>query len=154
MRPAPEITMNTDNRLFANLMHRRVPQFVGMYVAATWLVIELGDWMTERFSLTPNLTSYVFVAMLVMLPAVVVFAWNHGAPGKDNWTSFERVFIPFNAIIAAGALYLVGPVLIAEAATETVSLPDETGTIQQFEVPRQVCKTLHRHPVVPIRTCG
>ena len=118
-------------------MHRRVPQLVGMYVAATWLMIELGDWMTERFSLPPNLTSYVFIAMLVMLPAVILFAWNHGAPGKDKWTNAERVLIPVNALAAVSVLYFLSPSLVVEAATETVQLQDETGVVQEFVVPRQ-----------------
>lgn len=129
--------MTADRSFTANLAHRRVPQLVGMYIAATWLVIELGDWMTERFSLPPNLTSYVFIAMLVMLPAVIMFAWNHGAPGKDKWTSAERVFIPMNALGAVVVLYFLSPSLVVEAATETVQLQDETGAIQEFVVPRQ-----------------
>ena len=78
--------MTAERSFFENLLRRRVLQIAGMYVAATWVVIELGDWVTERFNLPPNLTSYVFVAMLVLLPAVVLFAYNHGAPGKDKWT--------------------------------------------------------------------
>lgn len=128
----------TENRsVFENLVHRRVPQFVGIYVAATWLVIELGDWITDRFSLPGNLTSYVFVAMLVMLPAVILFSYNHGAPGKDQWTTSERVVIPLNAVLALSVLYFLSPLLIVEAATETVQIPDETGVIQEFEVARQ-----------------
>ena len=95
----------TEQRSFLeNLMHRRVPQIVGMYVAATWLVIELGDWVTERFNLPTIVTSYVFVAMLVMLPAVILFAYNHGAPGRDEWTRTERVFIPLNGVLALAVL--------------------------------------------------
>ncbi|MGI9261193.1 MAG: tetratricopeptide repeat protein, partial [Woeseiaceae bacterium] len=129
--------MTAERTFTENLTHRRVPQLVGMYIAATWLVIELGDWMTERFNLPPNLTSYVFIAMLVMLPAVILFAWNHGAPGKDRWTSSERVFIPANALAAVVVLYFLSPSLVVEAATETVQLEDETGTVQEFVVPRQ-----------------
>jgi len=128
----------TENRsLLENLMHRRVPQIVGMYVAATWLVIELGDWVTGRFALPNNVTSYVFVAMLVMLPAVVLFAYNHGAPGRDQWTKTERVFIPVNGALALLLLYVMGPLLEVEAATETVQIADETGTLQEFEVARR-----------------
>jgi tetratricopeptide (TPR) repeat protein len=128
----------TENRsTFDNLMYRRVPQFVGMYIAATWLVIELGDWITERFSLPVALTTYVFVAMLAMLPAAVLFAYNHGAPGKDQWTTKERVAIPLNVLLAVGVLYFMSPLLVVEAATETVRISDETGDIQEFEVARQ-----------------
>jgi len=120
-----------------NLRRRRVPQFVGMYIAATWLVIELGDWVTVRFSLPSALTSYVFVAMLVMLPAVVLMSYHHGTPGKDHWTTTEKVVIPLNLLLALGVLYFLSPLLVVEAATETVKIPDETGTMQEFEVARQ-----------------
>jgi len=129
--------MTEKRPLFESLMHRRVPQIVGMYVAATWLVIELGDWVTERFNLSTMLTSYVFVAMLVMLPAIVLFAYNHGAPGKDEWTKSERVVIPLNGVLALALLYFLSPLLVVEAATETVQISDETGTMQEFEVARQ-----------------
>ena len=129
--------MTEQRPLFKNLMHRRVPQIVGMYIAATWLVIELGDWVTERFFLSSTLTSYVFVAMLVMLPAVILFAYNHGAPGADEWTKSERVIIPLNAVLGLTLLYFMGPLPLVEAATETVQIPDETGIMQEFEVARQ-----------------
>ena len=118
-------------------MYRRVPQLVGMYIAATWLVIELGDWITERFNLPAEMTTYVFVAMLVMLPAVILFAYNHGAPGKDEWTRSEKVFIPLNAFVACAILFILSPQLEVEAATETVQIPDETGVVQEFDVARQ-----------------
>ena len=123
--------------LIESLMHRRVPQIVGMYIAATWLLIELGDWVTERFNLPTTLTTYVFVAMLAMLPAVVLFSYNHGAPGKDEWTTSERAAISLNGLLALGVLYFLSPLLAVEAATETVQISDETGIIQEFEVARR-----------------
>ena len=122
---------------FENLKRRRVPQLAGMYIAATWLVIELGDWVTERFNLPGFLTSYLFVAMLVMLPAVFLFAYNHGAPGKDRWTRTEKFVIPLNAAVTVIALWFISPALNVEAATETVRIEDETGAIQEFEVARR-----------------
>ena len=128
--------MTSEPSFMGNLMHRRVPHILGMYVAATWLVIELGDWVTERFNLPPAVTSYVFVGMLVLLPAVILFAYNHGAPGRDHWTNTEKIFIPLNILAAFGVLYLTSPQLNVEAATETVQIEDETGVIQEFEVPK------------------
>ena len=122
--------------LFTRLRQRRVLPILGMYIAACWLVIELGDWVTDRFGLPGVFTSYVFIAMIVMLPAVALFAYNHGAPGKDRWTKTEKVLIPVNALLTIVALYLATPVLDVEAATEFVEIEDETGTLQAFEVPR------------------
>ena len=127
--------------LFENLRRRRVPQIAGMYIAAMWLVIELGDWVTERFGMHGNLTSFVFVAMLVMLPAVLLVAYNHGAPGRDRWTKTEKVFVPINALLTVALLWFITPMIDVEAATETVTIEDETGAIQEFEVAR---KGFHR----------
>ncbi len=129
--------MSSEPTLFDNLIRRRVFPIVGMYIAATWLVIELGDWITERFNLPANLTSYVFVAMVVMLPAVALVAYNHGAPGRDRWTRTERVFVPVNMLVAAAMIYLFNPGLDASAATEMMEIADETGQMQTFEVARQ-----------------
>ncbi len=129
--------MAEPDSLFKNLTRRRVPQIAGMYIAAMWLVIELGDWVTDRFGLASNVTSYVFVAMLVMLPAVLLVAYNHGAPGRDRWTRFEKIFVPANTVLAAILLWAVTPLIDVEAATETLTIEDETGAIQEFQVARQ-----------------
>ncbi len=129
--------MTDDRSLFQNLLHRRVPQIAGMYIGAMWLVIELGDWVTERFTLPGHMTSYVFVAMLVMLPAVLLVAYNHGAPGRDHWTRAEKIFVPVNAAVAVALLWFTAPAIDAEAATETLTIEDETGAIQEFEVARR-----------------
>lgn len=117
-----------------NLFERRVPQILGLYIGATWMMIEIGDWMTDRFQLAPNLTSYIFVGMLALIPAVVVIAWFHGAPGKDEWTRVEKTVLPLNLLVAAVAVvYFAGP-LQQVAATEIREVVDETGQVQTFEV--------------------
>ncbi|MEM7284144.1 MAG: tetratricopeptide repeat protein, partial [Pseudomonadota bacterium] len=77
-----------------------------------------------------------FVGMLALLPALIMFAYNHGAPGRDKWTSTEKVFIPANLLLAGTLLYFISPMLHVEAATELVELPDETGETRLFEVAR------------------
>jgi tetratricopeptide (TPR) repeat protein len=129
--------MTETRSLFENLMHRRVPQIAGMYIAAMWLVIELGDWVTERFGLPGNLTSFVFVAMLVMLPSILLVAYNHGAPGRDRWTRAEKFLVPGNAALTVLLLWFMTPVIDVEAATETLTIQDETGAVQEFEVARR-----------------
>jgi tetratricopeptide (TPR) repeat protein len=79
----------------------------------------------------------VFVAMLVMLPAVLLIAYNHGAPGRDRWTRTEKFFVPANAALAAFLLWFVSPMINVEAATETLTIEDETGALQEFEVARR-----------------
>lgn len=122
--------------MLKSLFQRRVPQIVGLYIGATWMMIEIGDWVTDRFQLAPDLTSYIFVGMVALLPAVAVVAWYHGAPGKDEWTRIEKTVIPVNLLLAVFAvIYFVGP-LQQVSATEIRQVVDETGQVQVFEVPK------------------
>ncbi len=101
--------MSSERGFLGELMHRRVPQYLGVYIAAVWLGIEIGDWLSDQFALPARLTAYIFVFMAVLLPSVAVFAWNHGAPGKDHSPAFEKFFVPLNILLAASALLVVPP---------------------------------------------
>ena len=38
-----------------NLLDRRVPQILGLYLGASWGVIQFVEWLTERYGLAKNL---------------------------------------------------------------------------------------------------
>ena len=118
----------------ANLLHRRVPQIVGLYIAAMWMAVEIGDWVTERFGLTTSLTSYLFLAMAILLPSVALLAYGHGAPGQDQWSRTEKVLVPANLIAAAIALFIFQPGREAVAAVETKTMMNEEEVEQTFTV--------------------
>jgi tetratricopeptide (TPR) repeat protein len=119
--------MQAQRSFIAELMHRRVPQILGLYVAGVWMSIEIGDWVAEQFSLGPGLTAYLFVILGMMLPSVALLAWNHGAPGKDQWRQTERVFLPLNLVIAVGVAVLIAqaPEPPAPSLAEAPSAADE-----------------------------
>ncbi|MFK8017296.1 MAG: tetratricopeptide repeat protein [Gammaproteobacteria bacterium] len=128
--------------VFKELFARRVPQLLGLYVAGTWMAIEIGDWLIEKFGLPESITAYIFIALAAMLPAVAVVAWFHGAPGKDQWTKVEKTVVPLNLMGAALALFFLNPqplpdqsVGVTASAIETRTVVDETGVSQSFEVP-------------------
>jgi len=127
--------MTHKKSIVAELFERRVPQILGMYVAAVWLAVEIGDWMSERFDVPAQFSSYVFVTMIALLPMVGMLAWAFGRPGKDKLNTKQLVFIPFNLVIAVMAVYaFIKPPV---QATETMSLVDEhTGQVVDYEVPK------------------
>ncbi len=127
--------------LIKELIDRRVPQIVGLYIAATWMMIEMGDWMTERFNTPEAITSYIFIGMLCFIPSVFILAYQYGKPGKDPLKKTTFIFVPSNVIIAFVAMfYLVSPV----AATETKMVIDEKGNSKTYEVSKQE----YRSPLV------
>ena len=127
--------MTRKKSILAELVERRVPQILGMYVAAVWLAVEIGDWMSERFDVPVQFSSYVFVIMIALLPMVGMLAWAFGRPGKDKLNTKQLVFIPFNLVIALMAVFaFIKPPV---QATETMSLVDEhTGQVVDYEVPK------------------
>ncbi len=81
------------------LLYRKVPQFVGLYIAAMWMTIEIGDWVIERFQFSQNLTSYVFIIFLTLLPSVIYIAYQHGLPGRNPWHKRDFFLFPTNLVI-------------------------------------------------------
>ena len=127
----------SESSLWSTLLHRRLPQIVGMYIAATWMAVEIGEWVTEKLALDGALTLRLFLIMVTLLPSVVVIAWNHGAPGKDRWTGFEQALVPVNLLVALLVASLVSrpePSVVTTDGIEEKVLVDEAGVPQVFEV--------------------
>jgi len=90
---------------FRELLARRVPQFLGGYLAASWIIVEFLDWLVNRYPLSPYLVEFGLVAMASMIPTVALIAYFHGKPGRDRWTRVEKIGIPSNLVIAAALLF-------------------------------------------------
>ncbi|VAW34055.1 hypothetical protein MNBD_GAMMA01-2 [hydrothermal vent metagenome] len=116
--------MTHKRNLFAEIIARRVPHIMGMYIAAVWIAVEIADWMSDRFTISAQFSPYVFVGMLTFLPSIIMLAWGHGRPGKDSWSKLELSWIPINIAISIFAInVLVMP--------QQVDLVQETNNIIQ-----------------------
>jgi adenylate cyclase len=65
-------------RMLSELMRRRVPQVLGIYLAAAWGLLEFTDWAVAHFQLERNLTNDVLVALAFLLPVFLWLAWKLG----------------------------------------------------------------------------
>jgi tetratricopeptide (TPR) repeat protein len=134
--------MSKQKGFINELLERRIPQIIGMYIAAMWLAMEMADWMSERFDVSVQLSSYVFVVMVSFVPLVALLAWGHGRPGKDKWTQKQIIFIPFNIVLAYFAVTaFIKPETGTSQegnnvqATEIMALTDvHTGEVVEYEV--------------------
>ena len=75
------------------LLRRRVPQIVGAYLATSWVFLEFTSWAVNQYQLSPTLSNFVVTALLLLVPAVALLAWRHGAPGEDRWTKTDAAII-------------------------------------------------------------
>lgn len=115
--------MSHNNNFLEEIIARRIPHIIGMYIAAVWLAVEISDWMSSKFSISNQLSTVVFVGLLSMLPSVVMVAWGHGRPGKDHWTRLELAWVPLNIAMALFIIHLfVAPklVLIDDSTTNII----------------------------------
>ena len=116
------------------LVERRVPQFLIAYVGVSWGIVQFVDFM-ERYGISPHWTDFTLLGLALLLPSVILFTYNHGKPGKDDWTRTERVAIPLNGVIAVAILFLAFQNKELGATTRSITMLDEGGTEVEKVVP-------------------
>jgi tetratricopeptide (TPR) repeat protein len=118
------------------LLRRRVPQILGAYLAGSWVLLEFTDWAVRQYSLSPALTNFVAVTLLLLLPGTLVLAWRHGAPGVDRWTNVDGAVIGLNLVVTAGVLFVVFGDQELGAATTVRLLEDDAGNTVERVIPK------------------
>jgi tetratricopeptide (TPR) repeat protein len=118
------------------LLHRRVPQFSGLYILGAWGFVQFVDWAVDQYALSPELTNFMVTLLLLLLPSVVLIAWRHGAPGKDRWTKVDALSIGLNLAAAAAVLFLMFGGEELGAATTVKVVEDEAGNVVERTVPK------------------
>ncbi len=87
------------------LLDRRVPQILGSYFVGATTLIFFIDWLVAKYGFSDFYTSFALFGLISILPSVVILAYFHGAPGKDEWTKVEKFGIPINILFIAIALF-------------------------------------------------
>jgi len=124
-----------ENRLVSDLSERRLIQYIGAYIALAFGIVQFAMLAEQRYGWSSSLVDKLVLLFVLLLPAVVVFTYNHGKPGHDAWKPFEKVFIPANIAVA-----LISSILYfnnAAPKAETITLVDESGVEEQHVVPSQ-----------------
>ena len=121
---------------FHEMTERRIIPAIGVYIGASWVVIEILDRLVERYLLSPYITDIAFWGLYSMLPAVLLISWTHGRPGKDKSTRVEKVGVPINVIATMGLLITVFAGKDIGAAADLVTVANELGEQEQHYVPR------------------
>ncbi len=118
------------------LLSRRVPQLLALYVGMGWGILEFMTFVEDRYLISPAWVDICFISLFLMLPSVLLLTWNHGRPGKDEVTRMERVFVPTNLILALTVITMLFRGQDLGAVTTTVTLEDEDGTQIQRVIPK------------------
>lgn len=128
---------------FKDLISRRVPQILGGYLAASWILLEFMDWLVRRYPISPHLVEFCLVFLAAMIPTIFLLAYFHGKPGRDQWTKIEKIGIPTNLVVTTLLLVFLFRGKEIGATTTSISVTDEKG--QQIE--RLIPKSAFRKKV-------
>ena len=91
--------------LIKNLLERRIPQILGSYLVAGTSLILFIEYLVDKYQFPSHYPTLSLFALVGILPSVVILAYFHGAPGKDEWTKGERIGSPINVLFIAGILF-------------------------------------------------
>ncbi|MBT8234479.1 MAG: tetratricopeptide repeat protein [Saprospiraceae bacterium] len=113
--------------LIADLWERRLPQFIATYVGICWAFLQFLIFAIDRYDLDSSYIEKFLIFSLVLLPAVSIYIYNHGRPGKDAWKKYEKIIIPINFVLALVFAGLFGGGSEMNAAPTEVTVTTDTG---------------------------
>ena len=116
---------------------RRILPAVGVYVASSWVLIEILDRLVERYLLSPYITDIVFWGLYSLIPAVMLIAWTHGRKGKDKTSRVEKVGVPINLIATLGLLITVFGGKDLDLAATQITVNNELGQQEIHYIPSE-----------------
>ena len=122
--------------LFRDLLDRRLPQILGIYLGACWAVVQFVDFLVNRYVLSPNLTEVAIVVLISFIPTIMLLAYFHGKPGRDRWTRMEKVGIPLNLVLTGTLVFFIFSGQELGAASKTVTVLDEQGNQIERVIPK------------------
>ncbi|MCK4312086.1 MAG: tetratricopeptide repeat protein, partial [Candidatus Cloacimonetes bacterium] len=129
--------MKTKISFFKNLWQRRVPQILGIYLGASWAIIEfVSNLLVDRYLLSPHLIDFSIVILLSLIPSILFLSYFHGKPGKDEWTKVEKISIPVNLLVSAILLFMIFYGKDLGAITTSVTVENEEGLKIERVIPK------------------
>ncbi len=93
------------NKIFKKIIDRRVPQILGSYFIGATTLLFFIDWLVAKYDFSDYYTSLCLFGLICIVPSVIILAYFHGAPGKDDWTKVEKFGIPINILFIAIVLF-------------------------------------------------
>jgi|GEM_PF-4458246 len=125
----------SEDDFFSNLKHRRFFPFLFSYILGGFTIIQLTEWICVRYGFSPYWTDAIFLFLVLLLPGVVVFIYNHGAPGPDTWKPYEKWALPLNVVIAVALVILGLRGKDLGKSQQTITVVDEEGQEEERIVP-------------------
>ena len=87
--------------LMSRLMARRLPHVTGAYLAASWAIIEVMEWLADQGVFGREWVYAVVAGLVTLLPSILLITYTHGAHGQESVTRAEKIGVPVNLLLVA-----------------------------------------------------
>ena len=87
------------------LLNRRIPQIIGSYIVASTSLVLFIEYLVDKYNFASHYPAIALFGVLAIIPSVIILAYFHGAPGKDEWTKIEKIGIPINILFMTCILF-------------------------------------------------
>jgi len=94
-----------DTLFIKTVLKRRIPQILGSYFITGTSLIFFIQYLVDKYQFPYHYPTLSLFALVGILPSVIILAYFHGAPGKDEWTKVEKVGVPLNVLFIAVILF-------------------------------------------------
>ena len=105
-------------------------QIVIGYFAGVWGLIEVVDWMLNRYQISPYWTDVTLVFFLSLIPSLLLYVWNKNRILNGKLNSFEKFFLPGNLIFSIFLLFMIFKGEDLGATTKVIAFNNEDGVEQ------------------------
>jgi serine/threonine protein kinase/tetratricopeptide (TPR) repeat protein len=122
--------------LFKDLLRRRVPQILGIYLAAVLVIGQFVKWLGNRFLISPHLSDFILVALLSIIPSVSILAFFHGRWGRAKKAGIKKISFTINLLVSACLLFFIFHGKDLGAATKAITVTDEEGQMIKRVIPK------------------
>jgi len=129
---------------FKDLLHRRVPQILGIYFVGHLGIVIFMESLVQNHPLSPHLPAFCLVALASIIPTILLLAYFHGRTGRYQWGRVEKIGVPVNLLVSAALLFVLFHGKDLGATTKTVTYTDEEGqTIERKILKSEFRKKSH-----------
>jgi len=119
--------------LKAKVPSRRLLSSLAVYVGAAWGVLEAGQFFVSYFGWSPAVLRALVLGVICGLPATLVVAWHHGAPGKQRVTRREVLLLSLIASVWFGLFLGGGGTVVSTAPTSGATLNSKRVAVLYFQ---------------------
>ena len=115
-------------RFVSELLERRVPHILGVYLAAAWALIEFSSWAEGRYGLEAPIVTVVFGGLALLLVPTLWMAWTVGGqtPRRPPIRAPARsvAVLPFESVSGEEQAELFGFGLADRIVTDLARIRD------------------------------